>query len=308
MTPRPSADMDFSMRSNQTESNRNILGECGPTQRKRAMRLATLIAVVLFLAPGVSWAKKKKRKPVTPEQAFAQQIAGLAKRLYPLHLDESGPLAGKIQKLVINHMQEWLSQHPPSDKPTPIPYSVDVRRELESIFSDVRFPVYAWPRTFAEPWKGHLLIGAGYTLGWKTFDRVNVVALFDRSEGSVKLAALTNFFPRTDLHYEIFPVSASGDFRVLVYGTRLGKSHPRLSAELYSFDGQNLASLWKVQDYYDGRLDVENDRVVINYMKEDEFVEAATYGRTPPRYQVVYKITPKGLELVTDQQVSAQTQ
>ena len=139
------------MSRNQTEFGRNTFRHCGAATKPWALKPAVLTLVVLFVAPGVAWARKKKRKPLTPEQAFAQQIAGFAKQLYPLHLDESGPLAGKIQKLVIDHMQEWLSQHPPSDKPTTIPYSVDVRRELESVFSDVRFPVYAWPRTFAEP-------------------------------------------------------------------------------------------------------------------------------------------------------------
>lgn len=271
-----------------------------------AARIAALFAIMLFLAPAISWAKKKKPKPLTPEEAFAQKIAGLAAPLYPLHQDESGPIAGNIQKLVVDHLQEWLAQHPPNDNPGPTPYSVDVRRELESVFSAVRYPIYAWPATFAQPWKDHLLIGAGYTLGWRTFERVNVIALFDRSQGTVKLAAVTNFIPRVDQHFEFLPAPPSGDFRFLVYGTRLGKSHPRLSAQLYSFNGQDLKSLWKTEDVYDGKLDFENDRVTIDYMKEDEFVEAATYKRTPPRYRAIYRVTPQGLELVTNQQIAAQ--
>jgi hypothetical protein len=289
------------------DSPRSLHRDVGFSKSRRLVRLAALIVAIVFLAPGSAWAKKKKAQPLTPAEAFAQQIAGLAQQLVDLHLDESGQISDQIQKRVLDHMQEWLNQHPPSDKPTGVPYSVEVRRELESVFSKVRFPVYAWPATFAEPWQDHLLIGAGYTLGWKSFDRVNVVALFDRAQGTVKLAAVTNFFPRVDLHYDFLPTSASGDFRVLAYGSRLGKSHPRLSAELYSFDGQALTSLWKTEDVYDGKLDVESDRVTIDYMKEDEFIEAATYKRTPPRYRVIYKITPKGLELVTNEQIAAQT-
>jgi len=295
--------MIFHMEICQTRSDKN-----NSPRRLWAARLAALAAAVLFLAPGISWARKKKPQQLTPQEAFAQHIAVQAAQLYPLHQDDSGPIAGNIQKLVVDHLQDWLTQHPPNDKPMATPYSVDVRRELESVFSAVRYPIYAWPATFAEPWKDHLLIGAGYTLGWRTFERVNVLALFDRSDGTVKLAAVSNFFPRVDLHYEFLPAPPSGDFRFLVYGTRLGKSHPRLSAELYSFDGQELKSLWKTEDVYDGKLDYENDRVTIDYMKEDEFVEAVTYKRTPPRYRVIYKITPQGFELVTNEQIAAQTQ
>jgi hypothetical protein len=269
-------------------------------------KITVLIAVAFLFAPAAAQARKKKVQPLTAAEEFALHIASLAQPLYGLQLDESGSRTAQIQKLVLDHMQEWLTQHPPPDKPTFVPYHVDVRRELESVFSKLRFPVYAMPVTFGEPWKDHLLIGAGYTLGWSKYERANVVALFDRRQGEVKLAAVTNFVPRTDLHYAFLPAPPSGDFRFLVYGTRLGKSHPRLSAELYSFDGQTLASLWETVDVYDGKLDVENDRVVIQYMKEPEFIEAATYGRVPPRYEAVYQITPKGLELVNDHQLAAQ--
>jgi hypothetical protein len=277
---------------------------CAPWRRK----LTVLTAAAIFFSPAAAQARKKKPQPLTPAEEFALHIQSLAQPLYGQEMDETGATTREIQKLMLDHMQAWLEQHPPSDKPTVVPYDVDVRRELESAFSKVRFPVYALPATFAQPWKGRLLIGVGYTLGWSKFDRSNVVALFDRAQGQVKLAAVTNFIPRTDMHYEFLPPPPSGDFRLLVYGTRLGKSHPRLSAELYSFDGQKLESLWKTEDAYDGKLDVEGDRVVVNYMKESEFIEAATYGRIPPRYEAVYKITPKGLELVTDHQVSAQGQ
>jgi hypothetical protein len=270
--------------------------------------VTVLMAAALLLGPATAQARKKKPRPLTPAEEFALRIESLAQPLYGLHLDESESRTGEIQKLVLDHMQEWLAQHPPPDKPALVPYHVDVRRELEGVFSKLRFPLVATPATFAEPWKERLLIGVGYTLGWSKVDRANVLALYDREQGRVKLAAVTNFVPRTDLHYEFLPAPPSGDFRFLVYGTRLGKSHPRLSVELYSFDGQTLASLWKTQDVYDGKLDVEGDHVVINYMKEAEFVEAASYGRVPPRYQAVYQVTPKGLELTSDQPVASQGQ
>ena len=280
-------------------------GRSRSTGRKR---WAILIAAALFVAPVTAQGKKKKPKPLTPEEKFSRHIASLAQPLYGLHMDESGDRTSEIQKLLLAHLQQWLERHPPSDEPASVPYHVDVRRELESNFSQLRYPVYGRPATFAQPWKDHLLIGAGYTLGWGKTDRANTLAIFDRNEGQVKLAAVTNFIPRTDMHYEFLPAGPAGDFRFLVYGTRLGKSHPRLSAELYSFDGQKLDSLWKTEDYYDGKLDVEKDRVVINYMKESEFIEAVTYNRVPPRYEAIYRITPKGLELVTDQPVSTSAQ
>jgi hypothetical protein len=274
----------------------------------RHRRVAALLAALFLFATGNAQARKKKPKPLTPEEAFAQRIASIAQPLYGLAMDESHKRTSEVQKLVITHMQEWLEHHPPKGEPAQFPYHVDVRRELESNFSRLRFPVYAWPATFAVPWKDRLMIGAGYTLGWSKYDRANVLALFEREQGKVKLAAVTNFIPRVDLHYEFLPLPPSGDFRFLAYGTRLGKSHPRLSVELYSFDGQTLQSLWKTEDVYDGKLDVEGSRVMLNYMKEAEFIQAATYNRTPARYEAVYQLTPEGIHLITDHQLPPQGQ
>lgn len=269
--------------------------------------LVLLVALgVTFPAP--AWARKKKPKKQAPPMDLAEHIEYLGRQLYGLHLDESDALTSEIQKLVLDHMQGWLEQHPPSDQPTFVPYHVDVRRELESAFSKLQYPVYAWPSTFAERWGNRFLIGVGYTLGWSKYERANLVALYERDEGKLRPAGVTNFVPRTDLHYEFMDSPASGEFRFLVYGTRLGKSHPRLSAEFYSFDGRTLKSLWKTEDIYDGKLDVERDRVVIRYMKESEFIEAATYDRNPPHYEVVYKVTPAGLEVIADRQVPSQGQ
>ena len=273
------------------------------------LRFLVILTIAVGLTSPVSvWARKKKHKPQGPPPDLAGHVEYLARQLYGLHLDESGPLTSQIQKLVLDHMQEWLSQHPPSDKPTFVPYHVDARRELENVFSKVQPPIYAWPATFGEKWKDSLLIGVGYTLGWSKYDRANVVALYERCEGKIRLAAVTNFIPRVDLHYEFLQPSNSDNFWLLVYGTRLGKSHPRLSAELYDFDGQALKSSWKTEDVYDGKMEIEKDRVVIRYMRENEFIEAATYGRTPPRRESVYKVTAKGLELVTDHQIPSQGQ
>lgn len=280
---------------------------------RAAVRVALQVLVVLTIAAAVAspasiFGKKKKHKPQGPPPDLPGHVEYLAKQLYGLHLDESDALTSQIQKLVLDHMSEWLVQHPPSDKPTFVPYHVDVRRELENVFSKIQPPIYAWPSTFGEKWKESLLIGVGYTLGWSKYDRANVVALYESREGKVHPVAVTNFVPRVDLHYEFLPPPASGDFWLLVYGTRLGKSHPRLSAELYDFDGQTLKSLWKTEDVYDGKMEFQNDRVVISYMREKEFIEATTYGRTPPRREAVYRITGQGLELVTDHQISSRGQ
>lgn len=270
--------------------------------------LVVLVIAAAVASPSPIFGRKKKHQPQGPPPDLPGHVEYLARQLYGLHLDQSNALTSQIQKLVLDHMQEWISQHPPADKPTFVPYQVDVRRELENVFANVQPPIYAWPATFSERWKDSVLIGAGYTLGWSKYDRANVVALYERREGKTRLAAVTHFVPRVDLHYEFLQPPDSGDFWLLVYGTRLGKSHPRLSAELYAFDGQELKSLWKTEDVYDGKMDIEKDRVVISYMRENEFIEAATYGRTPPRREAVYKISSKGLELVTDRQISSQGQ
>lgn len=270
--------------------------------------LLVLMVAAALVAPSAAWAKKKKNKDQGPPADLAGHVEYLAQKLYGLHLDESDALTGEIQRLVLDHMQEWLGQHPPSDKPASVPYHVNVRRELEDVFSKLRYPIYAWPKTFAQPWNGRLMIGVGYTIGWSKVDRANVVALYEREQEITRLAGVTHFVPRTDLNYEFLPSPGSEDFRVLVYGTRLGKSHPRLSAELYSSDGQALKSLWKTEDLYDGQMEVAKDQVVIRYMKESEFIEAATYDRTPPRYEAIYRVSPQGLEIVSDHPIAAQGQ
>ncbi len=259
--------------------------------------LVGLLLLVLTLGGGVAEGKKKKKTRTLPPPPadLPGHINYLARQLTYLPLDESDPIASQIQKLVVDHLQEWLANRTAS--------SVEVRRELETVFAPLHYPLFAQPAVFAEPWKGAVLIGAGYTLGWTDYDRVNVVALFESRGGKTRLAGLTNFVLRTDLHYEFLPAPQSGDFRFIVYGTRPGKSQPRLTAILYAFDGQSLKSLWETHDVYDGKMEVGREKVLIRYLKEDEYIRETTHARKPPRHEAVYKVTPQGLQLETDHEI-----
>ena len=128
-------------------------------------------------------------------------------------------------------------------------------------------------------------------------------AIFASSVGKSQLVNVTNFVPRTDLHYEMLPQLAWDDLRFCVYGFRLGKSQPRLSVVLYSFDGQNLKTLWKSQDIYDGKMDVLNDRVTIRCLKEDEYVQAVAVKRHPRRHFATYQVTATGMQLLDDHEI-----
>ena len=257
--------------------------------------LAALIACIGMLGIGVAEGKKKPKTPAPPAADLAGQVAHLAWQLRGVHIDDSAPLTDQIQKLVVDHLQEWLANRSAT--------SVEVRRELEAVFFKLRYPTYGQPACFAEPWKGGTLIGAGYTLGWTNFSRVNVVALFEHREGKSRLVALTPFVPFTDLHYEFLPARGSDDFWFFVYGTRPGKSQPRLSAILYDFDGQTLKPLWETHDVFDGKMDVGAEKVTIRYLKEDEYVREMAHGRKPPRHLATYKFTPQGLEIESDQEI-----
>lgn len=273
-----------------------------PSRRAVARPLVVLVVLAL-ISPSVAGARKKKKPP---PPTLADQVNSLARQLYGVPLDESQPLTDQIQKLVLDHMSQWLPAHPPTaeslEPAAGAPYDVQVRRELESVFALLHYPIYALAATFAQPWGKEELVGVGYTLGWSDYDRANVVALFEADGASAKQAAITHFVPDTDLHYAFFapPPAAAGQFWFLVYGTRLGKSHPRLSAVLYSFDGKALNALWQTRDAYDGQISVAGERVVINYMKESEFIDAVTNHTEAPRHEAAYHIGPKGLELEYD--------
>jgi len=263
----------------------------------RIMRAGSLLIAIMALGAGVVHAKKKKAPP--PPPTLPDKINNLATQLKGLALDESGPTTGAIEKLVLDHMQEWLAARDPQAAPSDVP----VRRELEAAFGLLHYPVFAWPRAFVRSWKGTTLTGVGYTLGWTDYERVNVVAVYETANGQTRLAAVTHFVPRTDLHYEFLPTPPSGDLRFIVWGTRLGRSQPRLTAILYDLDGQTLKPLWQAVDAYDGRIDVGPQTVAVRYLREDEYVRAVQRGEKPSRYEAVYQITAQGLQLVHDHSI-----
>jgi hypothetical protein len=277
------------------------MGREKPAGTRRALQplvLAAFAAMLFALGAGIAEAAKKpKVHPPPPD--LPGHVNYLARQLYGVPLDESEPITRQIQQLVLDHLQAWLPGHLSDSDPL----DVAVRRELESAFSELHYPLFGQPAVFAQAWKSGTLVGAGYTLGWSDYDRANVVALFDSREKKTRLAAVTNFVPRTDIHYEFLRAPGSDDFWFMVYGTRLGKSQPRLSAVLYSFDGQKLKPLWETHDAYDGKLDVEPDRVIVRYLKEDEYVHAVQRNSKPARHEAIYKITPRGLSLETDHEI-----
>jgi hypothetical protein len=255
--------------------------------------LLLLAAALSFLVSVV--AESKKKTPPPPPADLPGHVNYLAQQLQGVMLDDSAPITDEIQKLVLDYLQEWMADRTPSD--------VEVRRQLEMAFSELHYPLFGGPAAFAQPWKGQVVIGAGYTLGWSDYDRLNVVAIFSSRLGHSRLATVTNFVPRTDLHYA-FPQEPEGDaLRFFIYGFRTGKSQPRLTAIFYSFDGQNLKSLWEAHDVYDGKMDVEKDKVVIRYLREEEYTREQAHRRKPPRHQTIYTITPGGLEVQSEQEI-----
>jgi hypothetical protein len=252
--------------------------------------MLSLIAVFLG---GVAAEGKKRAAP--PPTGLPGRINELAKQLPGVMLEDAGPITGQIQKLVVDHMSEWMANRTPSD--------VEVRREMEDVFSLLHYPLVGQPAAFAHSWKDQTVIGAGYTLGWTDYDRQNVLAIFSSSMGKTHLVTVTNPIPRIDLHYEMLPQLAWDDLRFFVYGFRPGKSQLRLSVNLYSFDGQNLKSLWESQDIYDGRIDFLKDKLTITYLKEDEYVRAVEEKRKPPRHLATYQLTAAGIQLLDDHEI-----
>jgi hypothetical protein len=275
--------------------SRSDLHAKGTSKFSTVRCLLVLLVSVGFVGLGVAQAQVRKHKTLPPPPPdLPGHVNYLARQLYGVPVDEAGPVTDQIQKLVLDHLQQWLADHPRSD--------VEVRRELENIFSKLHYPLFGQPAVFDQPWRGGVVIGAGYTLGWTDYDRANVLALFYSRDGKTRLAAVSNFVPRTDLHYEFLP-AGTDDFRFFAYGWRLGKSQLRLTAILYAFDGQSLKSLWETHDVYDGKIDVDPDKVVIRYLKEEEYVREVAHRRKPPRHEAIYKPTPQGLELQTDHEI-----
>jgi len=261
--------------------------------RKNVIYKSFLLMLVAVLMGAIHAEAKKRAQPLPT--GFPGQINDLAKQLYGVMLEDSAPITDQIQKLVVDHMTNWMADRTPSD--------VETRRELEYVFSALHYPLVGTPAACARPWKDKVIVGAGYTLGWTDIDRQNVLAIYVSSLGKSHLAAVTNVVPRIDLHYEILPQLGWNDFRFFVYGDRLGKSQDRLSAVLYSFDGQNLKTLWESRDIYDGRFDVDNDKVSIRYLKEDEYVHAVEINQHPPRHLATYQLTPTGMKLLDDHEI-----
>jgi hypothetical protein len=253
-----------------------------------------LLAVALSLLVSAVGEAKKKTPPPPPAD-LPGHVNYLALQLPGVMLEDATPITDEIQKLVLADLKQWMADRTPSD--------VEVRRELEMAFAELHYPLFGQPAAFAQSWKGQVVIGAGYTLGWTDYDRTNVIAIFSNQLGHSRLAAVTTFVPHTDLHYAFLQEPEGNALRFFVYGFRLGKSQPRLTAILYSFDGQNLKSLWEAHDLYDGKMEVEKDKVAIRYLREEEYAREQAHRRKPPRHQTVYTITPAGLEVQSEQEI-----
>jgi hypothetical protein len=262
-------------------------------RRKSGALQAAMLAALVLLGTGAASAKKKQHPQAPP--TLPQEINALALQLPGVMLVDADPILGQIQKLVLDHMNEWMATRTPTD--------VDVRRELESLFNLLHYPEVAQPATFAFPWRGQMVIGAGYTLGWTDFDKQNVVAIYTSSAGKSIPVTVTHFVPRTDLNYEPLPQLGWDDLRFFIYGNRLGKSQPRLSAILYSFDGKTLKPLWDKRDIYDGDMTVDKDKVLIKFLKEDEYVAAVERGRHPSRYLATFQLTPAGMQFIDEKEI-----
>lgn len=269
-----------------------------PVVAARYQRGLILLIIALLAAGPAALAKKKKQQPAD----LPTRVASIAQLLWGMPLDESQPLTSQVETLVLDHMNQWFTSHPPEGQPSPGsgPYAVEVRREIESLFADLHSPLYANVNTFERPFGDGRLLAAGYTLGWSDFDRANVIALYEIHGATVQQAALTHFLPDVDIRFHLFdpPPAAAGQFWFLAYGNRLGKSSPRLSAELYAFDGKALKSLWKIQDVYDGRFSFSptGGRVVMSYLKEDELTQAIASNQQVMRHEAAYHVAPDGLD------------
>ncbi len=261
---------------------------------RRAKHALVLLAVAAGLLVGAA-AEAQKKTPPPPPADLPGHVNYLAQQLPGVMLEDATPITDEIQKLVLAQLQEWIADRTPSD--------VEVRRELEMAFSELHYPLFGRAAAFARSWKGQLVIGAGYTQGWTDYDRTNVIAIFSNQLGRSRLITVTNFVPHTDLHYAFLQEPEGAALRFFIYGFRLGESQLRLTAILYSFDGQNLKSLWEAHDLYDGKIEFAKEKVVIRYLIEEEVAREQAHRRTPPRHQTVYAITPAGLEVQSEQEI-----
>jgi hypothetical protein len=268
--------------------------------RRHAMSLPILVLLVSTTAFG----QQANLSP--PPADLPGHIAYLGKQLWGVPLDESAQLTSQIEKLVLDHMGPWLSSHPPgagsAAQSGAVPYDVKVRRELERVFGELHYPFDARCAAFEKPFGTGDLVGLGYSLGWTEFNRASVVALFQVTGGTAQQVAVTHFVPYVDLQFQLLTPAPSAADQVwfLGYGTRLGKSHPRLSAALYAYDGKTLETLWQKTDIYDGRISFSGDRMTINDLNQDEFEQAVAAHTPVVRHETTYRVGPKGLEVESE--------
>lgn len=251
--------------------------------------------LLLGLAAGSTAGLLGKNK-ASASQSLPERINAVARQLPGVSLDDSEPLTSQIQQLVIGHMTEWLAARTPTD--------VDARREIDSLFTLLRYPVVATAATFAQPWNGRIVMAAGYNLGWSDYDRENVIAIYTGNPGPYRLAAVTNSgLPHADLNYQPLSQIAWQDLRFFAYGHRLGKSQQRLSVVLYSFDGTRIKPLWERADIFGGEMAIAGDKVTLRYLIEDEYVQAVERKSTPPRHLATYQLTAAGIQIVDDHEI-----
>jgi hypothetical protein len=260
--------------------------------------------MAIVLLAGTAAAVGASRHASKISLGLPDEINNLARQLDGEPYYDAGQIPGQIQKLVLGSLTAWMNQNRGSEAASPYPIDVRIRMQLENDFSKLHYPWFGRPAIFVRSWNGKQLLGTGYTLGWSDFDRVNCVAIFERGAGKTEMAAVTNFVPQADLHYAFLPASPNGDFRFFVYGYLLGKSQPRLTAILYSFDGKALKNLWERQDIYDGKMDVTPGAVTLRYLVEDEYVQAVQRNQLPPGHEAIYRVTPQGLALETDREIA----
>ena len=179
----------------------------GPSERASLLWHILMLLLITNLSVRVAGGKRRVTPP--PPSGLPVRINDLAKQLPGVMLEDAGPITSQIQNLVVDHMTEWMANRTPT--------GVDVRRELENVFSLLHYPLVGLPATFAYPWKDQTVVGAGYTLGWTDYDRQNVLAIFTSAAGKSHLVTITNFIPRTDLHYEMLPQLAWDDLRFFVF-------------------------------------------------------------------------------------------
>jgi hypothetical protein len=266
----------------------------GSRWQRRAKNLAIALGLLTSLtgaAPRLEAKKRNSRLSI----GLPAQIHQLILKAYGLSIQEAKPTTDEIQNLTIRHLDRWIQNRAPN--------FVEARRELEREFGTLRYPFYVQCSAFEARWKSRQVIGAGYSLGWSKYDRVNVVALYEKSGNRTRRIALTHFVPRTNLNYIVVPPDSAGDFRFFIWGTRPGKAQPRLTAILYSSNRRGLKPLWEKKNLFDGKIEVQNNQVVLTYVDETSFVNAVQQNTLPHRHQAIYQLLPQGLKFESERNI-----